>query len=78
MWGKINAIKGKNKNKSVSSIKNKDNEIVDKEGEISNEIGKHFQNISNGENSSEAFKKHRRKDYTNIDFNTDTIKVIGC
>ena len=75
--GKINAIKGKNKNKSVSSIKTTDNKIVDQKGAIANELGKHFQNISNGKNGSEAFKKYRKRDQPNTDFHTETTKVYN-
>ena len=77
VWGKINALKGKNKNKSVSSIKTADNKIIDQKGEIATELGKHFQNISNGQNSSEAFKNFRENNENNIDFDTDAPRVYN-
>ena len=77
LWGKINAMKGKNKNKSVSSIKTTDSKIVDQKGEIATELAKHFQNISNGQNSSEAFKNFRENNQNYLDFNTNTTKVYN-
>merc|ERR1712055_348927 len=48
VWSKIQAIKGKNKNKSVSGLKIGESKLVDQKKDIANELGKHFQNISNG------------------------------
>ena len=72
VWGKINAIKGKNKNRSISSIKNGENIILDEKIDIANALGKNFQNISNGQNSSESFKKYREGKDHNFDFNSET------
>ena len=72
VWRKINAIKGKNKNKSISSIINRKNEIVDQKGDIANELGKNFQNISSSRNSSDAFKKYREENNQHIDLSTDS------
>ena len=48
VWAKIQAMKGKNKNKTISGLKIEENKIVDEKKDIANELGKHFQNISNG------------------------------
>ena len=68
VWAKIQAIKGKNKNKHLSGLKTKDNKIADQKKDIADELGKHYQNISNGKNSSEAFKKHRQEKDRKINF----------
>ena len=70
VWSKIQAIKGKNKNKSVSGLKIGENKLVDQKKDIANELGKHFQNVSNGKNSSESFKKYREGKDKRINFKT--------
>ena len=70
VWSKIQAIKGKNKNKTISGLKISENKIVDQKKDIANELGKHFQNISNGKNSSETFKKYREGKDKKINFKT--------
>ena len=78
VWSKIQAIKGKNKNKQISGLKIGENKIVDQKKDIANELGKHFQNISNGKNSSEAFKKYRAGKDKNINFeNTERTSEIN-
>ena len=71
VWAKIQAMKGKNKNKTISGLKIEENKIVDEKKDIANELGKHFQNISNGKNSSEPFKKFREGKDKTIDFTPD-------
>lgn len=74
VWAKIQAMKGKNKNKTISGLKTPENEIVDQKKDIANELGKHFQNISNGKNSSESFKKFREGKDKTFDFTPDSTQ----
>ena len=74
VWGKIQAMKGKNKNKPISGLKIGENKIIDQKRDIANELGKHFQNISNGENSNESFKRYREGTDQKPDFSSDSAK----
>ena len=75
VWGKINAIKGQNKNKNLSSIKTEENIILDQKIDIANALGKNYQNISNGQNSSESFKKYREKWERNAIFKSNPTRL---
>ena len=77
LWGKLNALKGKNKNKSISSIKIGDNTFLDKKGDIANALAKNYQNISDGKNGREAFKAYRDGKNKNIDFSSDVRQVYN-
>ena len=72
VWGKINSIKGKNKNKTITSISTGENENLFKKIDIANAIGKNYQNISNGQNNSESFKKYREGKDEYIDYTSNT------
>ena len=72
VWRKIQSMKGKNKTKPVSGLKIDKNKIVDEKKDIANELGKSFQNISNGQNSSETFQKYREGKDQKIDFSTNS------
>ena len=68
IWDKINSIKGLNKNKSISALKIAENIILDKKVEIAQALGENYQNISNGQNGKESFKKYREGKDRKIDF----------
>ena len=77
VWSKIQTIKGKNKNKTISGLKIGENKIADQKKDIANELGKHYQNISNGKNSSENFKKYRQGKDKQIDFESNPNQRIS-
>ena len=79
VWRKINAVKGQNKIKSISSIKLGENSIIDSKSDIANALGEKFQNNSDGKNSRDSFKKYRdgREKENKIDFTSDTTEVYN-
>ena len=74
VWGKINALKGKNKNNTISSLKTGENTHIYDKTDIANTLGKNFQNISNGKNSNNLFREYREGKERWVDFSSNTTQ----